>query len=399
MAWRDQLRSASFRGRKFFISGGENEGGRRLASHEYPLRDEPYTEDMGRRIRRFTLEAYVLGQDYFAARNALLKACEQEGAGELVHPYLGTLQVHCEAYRMRESSDEGGMARFSLTFVEKGEQRFPSAVASAARQISRKAISLSDIALAAFIRRIVTGGMPEFVRAALRLALGDLADVLLSLMNNGRLQYTRDKAGINRAVNYRAAVTALPSLTTNPTLLAQSLATTMADIRALSATPAQAATSLAFVADSFRVTTREATTSQIVIENANKTALKRYVDILAVANQAVAAQASAYETLEAALTARQDLYDRLDDLCDTDNDDEYGALMTLRTETVNAIPDPAVSLPRLRSVTIATPLPALVLAYRLYGAIDMADDIVARNRQRHPGFLQAGRPLEVLTDA
>ena len=40
-------------------------------------------------------------------------------------------------------------------------------------------------------------------------------------------------------------------------------------------------------------------------------------------------------------------------------------------------------------------LPALVVAYQIYGSIDSAPDIVTRNRVRHPGFVPAAA-LEVL---
>ena len=40
------LRQASFRGAKFEVDDVDASGGRRLVKHEYPLRDEPYTEDM-----------------------------------------------------------------------------------------------------------------------------------------------------------------------------------------------------------------------------------------------------------------------------------------------------------------------------------------------------------------
>jgi len=43
-------------------------------------------------------------------------------------------------------------------------------------------------------------------------------------------------------------------------------------------------------------------------------------------------------------------------------------------------------------------MPAIVLAYRLYGDAERADEIVARNRVRHPGFVPGGQPLEVLSN-
>ena len=50
----------------------------------------------------------------------LIDACDMAGPGELVHPYLGVRQVYCLACDVSERTDEGRMARVSLTFVDGG---------------------------------------------------------------------------------------------------------------------------------------------------------------------------------------------------------------------------------------------------------------------------------------
>jgi prophage DNA circulation protein len=53
--WRDVLLSqpASFRGVIFHVETGGKSSGRRTVTHEYPKRDDPYAEDMGRVARHF----------------------------------------------------------------------------------------------------------------------------------------------------------------------------------------------------------------------------------------------------------------------------------------------------------------------------------------------------------
>ena len=72
---------------------------------------------MGRRAREYSIEAFVLGSDYMRARDALLEAIEAPGAGQLVHPWHGTVNVTVAAASLNESTERGGMAVFSLTFV------------------------------------------------------------------------------------------------------------------------------------------------------------------------------------------------------------------------------------------------------------------------------------------
>ena len=126
MAWRDELRPASFRGVSFYVEGGTLTFGRRLAIHEYPQREKPYVEDLGKKARVYRLEAFVLGPDYMKDRDALIDALETPGAGQLVHPYYGSLVVTVSSdIDVSETSQQGGMARISATFVEAGELNAP----------------------------------------------------------------------------------------------------------------------------------------------------------------------------------------------------------------------------------------------------------------------------------
>jgi len=57
MIWRDRLRKARFRGVEFWVAADETSIGRRVVFHEYPLRDIPCAQDLGRRGRRYEVGA------------------------------------------------------------------------------------------------------------------------------------------------------------------------------------------------------------------------------------------------------------------------------------------------------------------------------------------------------
>lgn len=140
MSWRDQLQDASFRGVPFHVDADAVPVGRRTQTHEYPKRDEAYVEDLGRRTRRYRMTAFVIGPDCFERRDALLKALETPGAGELVHPWLGHLNVTAGDCEMSHDRREGGMVRFELVFTE-GEpaEPYPAARANTGRQTAAAA--------------------------------------------------------------------------------------------------------------------------------------------------------------------------------------------------------------------------------------------------------------------
>jgi len=142
MSWRERWRKASFRGVEFEIESGAKESGRRHVVHEYPKRNEPFTEDLGRRARHYPVTGYIVGPDYDRDAKRLLEACEKDGAGTLVHPTLGERRVICDVVGMVESKDQGGMAIFDMQFVEAGRSSSPAVGVATISQIVAAAAGL-----------------------------------------------------------------------------------------------------------------------------------------------------------------------------------------------------------------------------------------------------------------
>lgn len=133
MTWKDQLtwanvensqrKKAKFRDALFFVSSSDRSIGRRNIVHQYPFKDDPFIEDLGKDVSEFTITGYVIQNpdnqfDYFAERDALINALEEEGAGTLVDPFLGTKQVNLLGKaQVSETFSPGGIARFTMTFV------------------------------------------------------------------------------------------------------------------------------------------------------------------------------------------------------------------------------------------------------------------------------------------
>jgi hypothetical protein len=120
------LRPAYFRGCRFFVEEAGGEHGRRHADHEYAGRNRPYAEDLGRRQRTWPMTGYLIGPFFRAERNALVLACEQDDAGELIHPALGVLMVVCRRCTWVEQRESRGRAIVTLEFAEAGEMQEPT---------------------------------------------------------------------------------------------------------------------------------------------------------------------------------------------------------------------------------------------------------------------------------
>jgi prophage DNA circulation protein len=78
------------------------------------------------------------------------------------------------------------------------------------------------------------------------------------------------------------------------------------------------------------------------------------------------------------------------------------AILQLRTDAVQHFAESTRSLPRAVKVENKVNLPAIALAYEFYGDawyLDERDkELVRRNRIRHPGFVPAGLPIQMLSE-
>lgn len=126
MSYREQLLEPSFRAVPFAITDVGLSSGRRSATHEYPQRDEAYIEDLGRRTRKFSVSAFVVEPNYLDKRNQLIQALEARGPGTLIHPWYGERTVSVESFSVQEGSSSGGVASFTINFVESGIATFPT---------------------------------------------------------------------------------------------------------------------------------------------------------------------------------------------------------------------------------------------------------------------------------
>jgi prophage DNA circulation protein len=134
--WRDALLPAAYKNAEFHVEAVSPDGGRRLVVHEFPKREKPYAEDMGRRAFSISIRAYCIAfmvdtrwpvyqRDYRISRDALKDALDEGGGGRLQMPSLPAVIVACDRYRLTEETRFGGYCTFDIQFVEQGEEPGP----------------------------------------------------------------------------------------------------------------------------------------------------------------------------------------------------------------------------------------------------------------------------------
>lgn len=108
----------TFRGVPFAVYGSSGETGRRVAQHEYPGHDGTWSEDLGRKGRRWKIRGLLVGPTCYTQRDLLSLAVERHGPGLLIHPSLGILNAVCVSYEFAERDGYINVIDLTLEFVE-----------------------------------------------------------------------------------------------------------------------------------------------------------------------------------------------------------------------------------------------------------------------------------------
>lgn len=381
-AW-DNLRPASFRGVPFEVDGHDESGGRRLARHEYPLRDVSYAEDLGRKAGEWRIEAFLVqrkGVNVASVRDKLREALKAAGPGTLVHPYLGEMSVCVDDFRLRESTREGGYCSFSITFVESGANTSPFATANTAA------------ATQAQVKKVK--------KAAEKTWLEEMAEAAKDMLREtkslpGGLHGAADFLGL--PVGWATdAHSTLGGLLDQPDVFSGRLLDLFDGVGSLFASPSpRGGTSRTSTADLERI--MPVATPAVAASDAAPSSVVTLVGTTAVAEAANATSTTEYATADDALAARDDVIDAIDVVTLSGVSDEvYATLVDLRAAVAADLTTRGAQLPHLARVTLPQTMPALVAAYRVHGDASRDDEIVTRNAIRHPGKVPGGVPLEVL---
>jgi prophage DNA circulation protein len=402
MSWRDQYQAGSFRGAAFSTVRHEYSGGRRAEVHEFPGRDDALVEDLGRRTRQFQIECFVWGAEYRAARDALIAALETAGPGTLIHPWHGTRTVAVLDFSLTESTDEGGFANFQIGFTEAGQQ--PSQAVSSDTGVAARALAKTTLADAPvrFADRFALAEAPAFVEdAAAKIVSGLAGAAQISAGLSGgagaalrAFDATLDRLGAPGILRTPLALgQAIVGLVTAVSLLGSSHRGTIAALSSLAAS----GDGLDDVpgATSARRQQRE-----------NQAAIVDLLRTSCAAELVRTVSLTSLSSYQEAVALRDTLSGQIDgwalSSADAGNDADADVLDALRLALVRDITARGGTLARLYDYPLSATQPALVIAQRLYGHVadlaDRADDIVARNAVRHPGFMPGGAAIKVLTD-
>ncbi|GFM82880.1 2-hydroxyacid dehydrogenase [Pseudomonas cichorii] len=421
---------ASFRGIGFFIETDSVPVGRKGQLHEFPQRDEPYFESLGKESQIYTMEALLVGEDCFERRDRLLEALEANGAGELVHPWLGRMQVQVGGCILKHSRTEGGVVRLSLKFYPDQPLRFPTSTVNTRRQLVQASDGLLDSALKRYRAVMSVVDAARINIQALRSALSGIFAVIQRQFTPFMTIYSDITSLVHSLVNAPLTLSTMfssffasfqgdgngTSTSTSTTASSSSSSSTSVSVSSSSSVnyrstisdatqQAEAIASINLVNQGGGLDTGSAAQATAnLVQDSLLVKVARVVASMPVATAAVpiiATPSLEHQVVMPVDRAQVPVADDVIELRDTlssaiweaslkADPEHYLALNTLRQALIRHLNAVAASGVRLVDIKVAEPLPALVLAYRRFGDATRSVEVVQRNRVQHPGFLPPG---------
>ncbi|SPB16531.1 multidrug DMT transporter [Caballeronia novacaledonica] len=414
MAWKDKLQPATFRGVPFEVESDDGSFGRRTQVHEYPQRDMPYAEDLGRATREINVTAFLIGDDYLDARDKLLEALETAGPGTLVHPWYGELKVSLkDPARVSHSIANGGMCTVQLSFVEAGELAFPSAGNSLGAKSLEAADRLQDAGSFDYVEKFDVNSKPSAVFDDAVKTFNDGCDLIDNATSNIKsildhpMQFLKDNARTLIPDAFAMADTVFGLFKRGESVVdsitsmfggggaSARNSDTVAALTSLSRTFSDRAATAQAVANS--ASTATSTVSPSRAQAATNAAALNHLFSQSMLVQAVGMTTTMdLPIYDDAVKIRNDVTAALDNESLAVSDPVYVVLQDARAAVYADVTGRLSQSARLKTITPRAIMPAIVTAYDQFEDVAREGEIVDLNKIRRPGFVPA-EPIKVLS--
>lgn len=411
--WRDQMLPASFRGISFLIPQASVPVGMKVQLHEFPQRDEPYAEQMGKQAQVHRLVCWIIGDDCFERRDKFMEAVQTPGAGELVHPWLGRMQVKAGEAELTHDFKQGGMAAFAVTFYPDIPLKFPTAKVNTQQQVVKASDSLLDSALDRYKSAMAKVDQARLGLARLRNSLSGVYTVIQQQFSTIIGAFTNLTGFVQSLMNAPDSLSSLFSSYFSEfsvdDYLGDDSGSSYRNSVATATQQTEAVASINTVSDSGGVDAAAACQATAnLVQDALLVQVALIISEMPVASQPVSTATVAsveQQAVQPIVRPEVPVADDVIELRDNLNEaifqaslkadpEHYMVLNTLRQTIVKHLTAVAESGVRLVEITPPETLSALVLAYRRFGDATRESEVVQRNRLRHPGFVPA-RPIKI----
>ena len=413
--WPRTIFAASYKGVPFEVDVSTVRGGRRIVTHEYPTSENWDNEDLGRAKQVFDVTGYTFGDDADAWAHRLYDACNSPGSGLLTLPTMASRRARNLTVASTFKKDEMGRIGVDMTFVREADSQgglfsVSMLVGAVLSAVKTAALSLSGDFASAYnamaAPNVVRETAAETVRlaavaleAAARSAPMDMDKAPLVLYQIRRLGeeahlLSFSGEGQNFLTDSVFSGTTRKSTTALSARLIAAISDLGSAIRSRGAMAEAFLPLLDFTAQDIAGRTSapsarmEVKLTRMVADHVRGLALLKWAEGMTLAGYPARAQA---------IEARASVVQRIDtEIDDAASGTSHAALIAVRNAAVEYLTKNGIEAPA--AVKIATPVsvPAITLAYEIYGDAGRDTEIMARNGLFHPLgcplFLEVLRP-------
>ena len=419
----DALQNAVFNGVPFKVRSIETSSSRKLAVHRYPFKDGGWPEDLGRDLATYQIEGHLIGDDAPALAALLKGMADVFGSGILVHPALGAILVNLVGISFAVHYESLRVINLRAQFIEAAQPSLASIIISTvietltfADQVQASTGSDYQATIApalvsgpepAMEAGAVTGAAAAIAVTASQDPTGSINAVATLPGNYGR--YAAGNASEPAPVG-STVQSLIQGVTLQQLALTNAVATVAATTPTLSATTDLMTPLVAMMqamaacfnnpADKVRLLLNLCTfsytdaysgtglTGDIAILRDATAALVRRAAIVVIGQISTAYQPTSYND---AATVRTEIVDAIDAEIlvagDEGDDASYLALRSLRSAVSADLTARGANLADIVTVTVGASLPALVLAYSLYGDASRSDELIRRANPNDPCYM------------
>ena len=123
MGWATELQDASFRGVQFECTSTNDAVSKALAVKQAPYSNDAEIEDVGNNPRNISINAVYSGDDYKKWLDALEATLLETGAGELIHPIYGIMQVNVVDYSVDHNVENYDSCTIAIKFIQAKDKK------------------------------------------------------------------------------------------------------------------------------------------------------------------------------------------------------------------------------------------------------------------------------------
>lgn len=370
---------ASYNGVFFdcLIAGSEH--GRRGVTGEFPFGEQTASQDMGIKIRKYSIKGRFQGPECVENTSALIAAVETVGPGTLVHPTRGVLQVSCASLKVTDDIVNGqGETNFDMDCVDAGTLNVGLVGLPSIPIISTIIQAVQDSFTQNYDFQDVPFFQKSVVQASSSAALTSLSNALTSVIPS-----LSNPINVWQAVYQTQANASNPSTVISAPVLISAIQYAYASIDAYGETAQNKYDASKNLANTFSTSA-----TLYGIAGDCQEALLSALRIMSAAYMLRSATQTVSVTMEDALNKLDQISSIIEqekaNAISTGNDNLYVALTSFQATALQALTNYAYNLPPIIIYNFLGGIPSLVAAHEIYGDASQSLALEQRNPNNWP---------------